>query len=187
MATDGGAIKGGGGSRWTMLIWGGAALLLSLPFVAMRFTSEVNWTASDFVVMGVMLGIVCGAIELAVRCSGNWAYRGGVAAANLGAFLITWANLAVGIVGSEDNPANMLFFGALLVGAAGSAMARFRAAGMAKAMLATVAAVAAAFVIAAMGATDEPDVSHMREALATALITTPLLLSAWLFQKAARA
>jgi len=168
-----------------MLIWGGAALLLSVPFFAMKFSSEVNWTASDFVVMGVMLGVVCGAIELAVRFSGNWAYRGGVAAAILGGFLITWANLAVGIVGSED-PANMLFFGALLVGVVGAVVARFRSAGMAKAMLATVAAVAVAFVIAALGPTDEPDVSHVREALATALITSPLLLSAWLFRRAAR-
>ena len=76
MATDGHLIKATGGNRWTMFIWGGAALLLSLPFFAMGFTSEVNWTASDFVVMGIMLGVVCGAIELAVRFSGNWAYRG---------------------------------------------------------------------------------------------------------------
>jgi len=169
-----------------MLIWGGAALLLSVPFFAMKFSSEVNWTASDFVVMGVMLGVVCGAIELAVRFSGNWAYRGGVAAAILGGFLITWANLAVGIVGSEDNSANTLFFGALLVGVVGAVVARFRSAGMAKAMLAMVGAVAVAFVIAALGPPYEPDVSHVREALATALITSPLLLSSWLFRRAAR-
>ena len=48
--------------RWVM--WGGAALLLALPLVAMQFTSEVNWTASDFVVMGAMLGIAAGTVEL---------------------------------------------------------------------------------------------------------------------------
>jgi len=52
MATDGQIMKVGGGSRWTLPIWAGAAMLLSVPFVAMRFTSEVNWSASDFVVMG---------------------------------------------------------------------------------------------------------------------------------------
>jgi len=179
-------MKAGGGSRWTMLIWSGAALLLSVPFFAMKFTSEVNWTAGDFLVMGVMLAAVCGAIELAVRTSGNWAYRGGVAAAIIGAFLITLANLAVGIVGSEDNPANLLFFGALLVGLVGAVLARFRAAGMAKAVLTTAAAVGLAFVIAALGGTEEPDVPHLREALATVVIASPLLFSAWLFRKAAR-
>ena len=52
-------MKAGGGSRWTMLIWGGAALLLSVPFLD-GFTSEVNWSASDFVVMGTLLAVTCG-------------------------------------------------------------------------------------------------------------------------------
>ena len=185
MATDGHLIKATGGNRWTTFIWGGATLLLSLPFFAMRFTSEVNWTASDFVVMGIMLCVVCGAIELAVRFSGNWAYRGGVAAAILGAFLITWVNLAVGIVGSQDNPANLLFFAALIVGIAGTVAARFKARGMSLAMLATAASVAIAFAIAVMGATDEPNVPHMRELGGTLVVAGPLLLSAWLFRRAA--
>ena len=29
---------------WRMLGWGTAILLLATPFVAMRFTSEVNWS-----------------------------------------------------------------------------------------------------------------------------------------------
>jgi hypothetical protein len=45
MATDG-QIRAGGASRWTLLIWVGAALLLSVPFVAMRVTSEVKWSAA---------------------------------------------------------------------------------------------------------------------------------------------
>ena len=188
MATDGQIMRHGGGSRWTLFLWGGAALLLSLPFVAMRFTTEVNWSAADFVVMGIMLAAVCGAIELVVRLSGNVAYRLGVAAAVVGAFLVTWANLAVGIVGSEDNPANMLFFAALLVGVAGAAVARLRARGMALAMLASAAALVVAFVVAAAaGASDEPNVAHSRELVATLTIASPLLLSAWLFRKAARA
>jgi hypothetical protein len=186
MATDGRIMKIGRGSRWTWLLWGGAALLLLLPFIAMRFTGEVNWTASDFVVMGIMLAVVCGGIELSVRLSGSWAYRLGVAAAIGAAFLISWANLAVGIVGSDDNPANALFFYALLVGFAGAIVARFRPAGMALAMLAAVAGVAIAFAIAASGPTDEPYVSHWRELVGISVIASPLLLSAWLFRKAAR-
>lgn len=186
MATDGQTMKSGHGSRWTLLLWGGAALLLLLPFVAMRFTSEVNWGSEDFIVMGIMLALVCGAIELAVRLSGSKAYRLAVAAAIGAAFLITWANLAVGIVGSENNPVNQLFFAALLVGIAGSVAARFKADGMAIAMLATAAAVALAFVVAVAGVTDEPNVSHWRELIATTVISSPFLLSAWLFSRAAR-
>jgi hypothetical protein len=175
------------GSRWTWLIWGGAALLLSLPFFAMQLSVEgVDWTASDFVVMGIMLAIVCSVVELAVRMSGNWAYRFAAFAGISGAFLITWVNLAVGIVGSEHNASNMLFFAALLVGIIGSLIAGFRPKGMAIAMVATAAAIAIAFVIAASGATDEPTVPHLRELIGTAVISSPFLISAWLFRKAAR-
>ena len=155
------------------------------PLVAMRFTREVDWNGDDFIVMGIMLAIVCGAIELAVRLSGNRSYRLGVAAAIGGAFLITWVNLAVGIVGSEHNPSNLLFFYALLLGIAGAVIARLKPRGMALAMIATAAAIALAFIVAVSRATDETNVSHWRELLGTAIISAPFLLSAWLFRKAA--
>lgn len=42
-------------------------------------------------------------------------------------------NGAVGIVGSEDNPANLMYGGVLAVGIVGAVIARFRAEGMARA------------------------------------------------------
>ena len=45
------------------LVWGAAAALLLLPWVAMQFTSEVNWTKSDFMVFGVMLLLACGSCD----------------------------------------------------------------------------------------------------------------------------
>ena len=188
MATDGQTLRSGSASRWTLFLWGGAALLLSLPFFAMQMQAPgVDWSAGDFVVMGVMLVLVCGAIELAVRKTGNRSYRFGAASAIAGAFLIIWANLAVGIVGSEHNDANLLFFGALLIGLASAIVARFRARGMAFAMLITFGAVAVAFGIAALGATDEANVSHLREAIATSVISSPFLLASFLFRRAAAA
>ena len=182
MATD--RLKPSG--RGTLLLWGGAGATLSVPFIAMRFTSEVDWSAEDFLVMGLMLGVVCTIVELAVRLTDNLAYRLAAAAAIGAAFLISWANLAVGIVGNEGNPFNKLFFYALLVGLGGAMVARFRARGMAVAMLATTAAIAAAFVVAAFHTPVEANVSHARELIATTMIASPFLLSAWLFGRAAR-
>lgn len=41
--------------------------LLLIPFFAMRFTDEVNWTPMDFGAMGTMLLITGLAIEIALR------------------------------------------------------------------------------------------------------------------------
>ena len=42
-------------------------VLLLIPFFAMRFTDEVNWTSMDFVAMGTMLFVTGLAIEAALR------------------------------------------------------------------------------------------------------------------------
>lgn len=170
---------------WRTIGWGGAVALLAIPFVAMRFTSEVNWSTSDFIFAGAMFAMVGGAFELAARASSNRAYRGGAALALLGILLTTWANLAVGIIGSEDNPANLWFFGALLVGIVRSCIARFRASGMSVAAFATAILLWLAFGIARMSPTDEPYVSHGVEFAGTSVFALMFLGSAALFRRAA--
>ena len=128
------------GNRWRILGWGTAAGLILLPLVAMQFTSEVNWTAGDFLFAILMIGSVGLAFELVVRASSNAAYRAGAAAALAAAFLTVWVNGAVGMIGSEENDYNLLFLGVILLGLAGSILARFRAPGLAVAML--IAAIA---------------------------------------------
>ncbi|HEY7811400.1 MAG TPA: hypothetical protein VIA98_13610 [Allosphingosinicella sp.] len=127
---------GGRGGSWVrVVLWGGAAALLALPAVAMQFTGEVNWTASDFVFAAAMIGGVGLLAEGAVRMSGNGSYRAGAAFALLAAFLTIWANGAVGMIGSEDNGYNLLFLGVVAAALLGAVVARFRAGGMAIAML----------------------------------------------------
>ena len=128
--------------------WSLAAALMALPLIAMQLTREVAWTASDFVFAGVMLGTVGLLIELTFRLSPDWAYRGGVAAALAGGFVTLWINGAVGIIGDESHPANMMFSWVLAVGLIGAVIARFRAAGMAWAMIATAVAQVSVGVIA---------------------------------------
>jgi hypothetical protein len=139
--------------------WGMAAVLLLLPLVAMQFTSEVNWTLSDFVFAGAMFGLVGGTYELAIRLSRNYAYRGGVAVALLAAFLLVWINLAVGIIGNEDNPANLIFFAVIAIALTGSIAARFDAIGMARAMTVTAVVqelIAVTVLFVGLGRTDPP-------------------------------
>jgi len=166
--------------------WAIAAVLLLLPLVAMQFTDEVDWDETDFMVMGAMLFVACGAFELAARMTGNMAYRAAIGVAVVGMFLLVWINLAVGIIGSEDNPANLMYLGVLCVGVAGAFIARFQPDGMARALGATALAQGLVAVIAwtaGLGSEGEnyPQVIVVLNGFFAAL----WLLSAWLFRKAA--
>lgn len=86
-----------GRSYWRIAGWGLALVLLLTPAVAMQFTSEVNWTPSDFVVAAVMFLVFGTAIELAVRLIRNRRNRILAIIAVLCAFLWLWAELAVGV------------------------------------------------------------------------------------------
>ena len=165
------------GMRW--VVWGGAAVLLSLPLIAMQFTSEVNWTVSDFVFMGLMLGAVGVAFELAMRVARSSFYMLGAGIAAGTAFLVTWSNLAVGIIGNEDNPANLMFFGVVAVALVGTLLARLKPRGMAHAMAATAVAQAAT-VIATFALEDQ-----LRVSIIVSVFAGMWLLSALLFSKAA--
>lgn len=122
---------------WRLAGWGTAVALILLPLIAMRFTDEVEWTAFDFGFAVLLIGSVGIASELVARMAGNAAYRTGVAVALLTGFLIVWSNLAVGIIGDEDNPANLAFFGILAIAIAGAFLARLRPEAMARALFAT--------------------------------------------------
>jgi hypothetical protein len=170
------------GSGLRMLMWIGAACLLLLPAVAMQFTTDVAWTARDFMTWGTMLFVACGTYELAFRMSGNTAYRAAVGIAVLGAFLTVWFNLAVGIIGDEHNPANLMFGGVLAVGIVGGLLARFQPEGMMRALLGTAIAQAVVGIVALFIPQAQGEVWIL-----TAFFIVLWLLSAALFRRAVRA
>ncbi len=162
-----------------MAAWGTAAALILLPLLAMKITTEVNWDAADFAFAGALVLGVGLAYELAVRVTANSAYRAAVGIALMAAFILIWVNGAVGIIGSEDHPANRMYGGVLVVGIIGAIIARFKAHGMARALVATALAqvlVAVIALIAGFGFTGP----------ITVFFAGLWLTSAWLFRKAAR-
>lgn len=79
----------------------GAALILSIPLVAMQFTDEVKWGLLDFTIMGVLLfgtGLMC---ELVLRFVQKAEYRIVLCGAILVALFLVWAELAVGLFGTR--------------------------------------------------------------------------------------
>jgi hypothetical protein len=175
------------GSAWRKAMWGGAAASLAWPLIAMQLGVEgVNWTAGDFIVMGALLGMAGGAVELGMRMSSHPAYRAGAAVAMGGAFLTVWINLAVGAIGSEDNPANLMYAGVLLAGIVGAVLARFRARGLVRTLLVMAALQVAVPVIAVATGGINPATPPLELVGVTLFFLGPWLLSAALFALSAR-
>jgi len=172
-------------NRWRPLIWGFAGSLLLLPLIAMQFTNEVNWTGLDFLVMGAMLTVACGCYEIATRMSGNLWYRIGAGIGIIGSFLLVWINLAVGIIGAESNPANLMYFAVLMFGVIGSLSARFKPQGMFKTTLTMAIAMLLIGVIAIFLDLDGYPVGLMRQVLLNGFFAGVYAMSAGLFRLSA--
>jgi hypothetical protein len=83
-----------------IIILAAMSVILLIPFIAMQFTDEVVWSISDFAIMGVLLygtGLLC---ELVLRKVKTVQNRILICGAVVIAFLLIWAELAVGIFGT---------------------------------------------------------------------------------------
>ncbi len=145
------------------------------------------WTLFDFAVMGGLLLGIGGAYLFLRRKANSGSYRLAAGVALAAAFLLFWLNGAVGIIGSENNKANLMYFGVLAVAFFGALVARFRPPGMARAMYATALAqaiVAVVAIVADLGP-DAPKWPYDIVVL-TGFFAALWALSGWLFRRAGR-
>lgn len=82
------------------LLLGIAACILIIPLIAMQFTSEVNWDATDFLVAAVLLFGVVSLIELSLRNIKKAKYRTPIIIGIIILLLLVWMELGVGIFGT---------------------------------------------------------------------------------------
>lgn len=157
------------------------AFVLLIPLLA-----APAWSLFDFVVAGALIFGTGLAYVLATGQAGNIAYRAAVGVALAAALLLVWINLAVGVIGAEDDLANVMYVGVLAVGIVGAIVARFRPYGMARALFATALAQASVAVVALIFGLGSPW-SGPGEILALNGFFVALFVgSALLFRRAAR-
>ncbi|MFO7798244.1 hypothetical protein [Rhodohalobacter sp.] len=105
-------------------------LILLIPFIAMQFSNEVVWTLSDFAIAGTLLFGTGLTYTLVTRKSGKIAYRLAVGFALFTGLLLIWVNMAVGIIGSENNDINLLYFLVIFTGIVGGFISQFQPKGL---------------------------------------------------------
>ncbi|MCX2719909.1 hypothetical protein [Lentiprolixibacter aurantiacus] len=173
-----------------ILVWAlSVALFLMLPFVAMQYTNEVNWSLFDFLVMGgalLSMGLV---YELIIRQSKQRTYRIAIGIGTAALFLLFWVNSAVGIIGNEAQAVNTLFWIVPAVILTGAGLSGLKARGMAQTMfIATVVQI----TVPAIGLFIWPPPTTSWSPgifgvfMITAFFALMMLLSALLFRKVTR-
>ncbi len=141
----------------------------------------------EFVLLGLfglaLFGLFC---FLVTRFPGNRYYRYGIAVGMVTGFLLFWVNGAVGIIGSENNDANMMYLLVLLLAFLVSIAVGFRPAylmwvmrGSAVAFV-IIAVLALVFDVGVSGPVWPWDVVWI-----TGFFMALLLFAGWLFQQAA--
>jgi hypothetical protein len=121
-------------------VWAAAGALLLAPLVAMRLTDGVDWTSFDFAVAAALLGGAALVFDRVSRRGRGLTWTAGLGLAVATGLALVWVCLAVGFVGREGDPLDLLVLAVLGVAAAGAALVRLRPSGLSGVMLATAAA-----------------------------------------------
>ena len=140
--------------RWVLI----TVAALAVPYLAMVFqigvpdpgsgTEGVNWGPMDFALMGILIlgsGLL---FEYASSRGRSTAHRAAVGIAVVAGLGLIWVNLAVGMIGDEGNPANLMYVLVLAVALIGAAVSRFAPREASVWMFATAGAQAAVALIA---------------------------------------
>jgi hypothetical protein len=116
----------------------------------------------------------------------NNTYKLAAGLALVGALMLIWLSLGVGIIGADGDPANLMYFGVLAVGIAGAAIARFQPEGMARALFAMALAQALVAAVAIVGGLGRPYSGPLELMILNGFFIALFAASAWLFRRAAQ-
>ncbi|MFP8488842.1 hypothetical protein ACKGJO_07045 [Gracilimonas sp. Q87] len=161
--------------------------LLLVPLVAMQFSDDVVWTASDFIFAGTLIFATGLTYVIITRRSTSTIYRIAIGFALFSGLFLIWSNLAVGIIGSENNEFNLLYFLVIAVGIIGAFIARFKPTGLMYTMFG-MAVAQTMITIAALkaGMSNLPDSSVYEILAVNGFFFTLFVIAGILFQYSVR-
>lgn len=131
----------------------GSLGVLMVPLVASMLIPDWHWGVGGFVFAYVLFFLTGMAYALIARRMGGWAYKAGVGLALAAGFGLGWSNMVH--VADSENPANLVYFGVLVVGLAGAWLARLKAPGLAWTLFAMAGVLGVIAVLLPSGAPPE--------------------------------
>jgi hypothetical protein len=165
---------------WVTLI---TLLILSIPLVAMQFTDEVKWSLPDFIIMGLLIFSTGLSYVLLTRSTSTIISRVAFAIAIGATFLLIWVNLAVGLIGSGPNAANLMYAGIVAIVIIGTFVSRFTTKGMERVMFTAAIALVLFAIIQLLAKMNQYAGSSITEILAVnAFFATLFAISGLLFR-----
>ena len=157
----------------------GALAVLMVPLVASRVVKGWNWSAGSFVFVYVLFFATGMVYALIARKMGVWSYKAGVGVALVAGFALGWSNMVH--VADSENPANLVYYSVLAVGAVGFWLARLEARGLARTLFAMAATLA---LIAVMLPSGAPPYLARNMAIGHGVFVAMLIASGLLFRHA---
>jgi hypothetical protein len=118
----------------------GSTLFLIIPLTGMLMNAGVNWGFFDFIFAWVFIFSAGFTYKYIASKKSNAKYKAALGIAVFISLFIVWSNLAVGIIGSEDNPVNIIYFVMLFAVIIGGVTVKFQPKGLSILMFATAAA-----------------------------------------------
>ena len=168
-----------------LIVWVVIVVLILLIPLVMQLTNEVQW--NEAVAYGVMLLVAGGFYELWqwLKTRSN-AYRFAFGVGLAGVILLGWVSGAVGIIGSENQPVNLMYWSVPAVLLIGSLISRFKPRGMAYTLFATALV---QVIIPVVALIISPEVSWGNVGVigvfvVNSIFATLLVVSALLFRRA---
>jgi len=74
--------------------------ILLVPFLAMQFSDEVNWSFGDFLIAGILLMVTAGILNYSRQNIKNTNLKTFMLVMTIAVFVLVWMELAVGIIGT---------------------------------------------------------------------------------------
>ena len=124
--------------------------LLMVPLVASRIVDGWNWNAGSFVIVYVLFFATGMTYAVIARKMDAWSYKAGVGVALVAGF--AWGGPTWSMSPDSENPANLVYYSVLAIGAVGAWLARLEPRGLARTLFAMAATLALIAVILPSGA-----------------------------------